>query len=310
MKLDRLLAIVMLLLNKEQVNAKELAQYFEVSQRTIYRDIEAINQAGIPIVSYMGSDGGFGIMENYQLKKNFLTKDEISSVLTALKSINATISNRQISNTLEKIKGMLPDKDLSFANTSRFPIHVDYSSWNSNNDDKEKLKAINQAIDENRAIQFNYINTRGEDTHRIVEPLSLILKDFAWYMHGHCRMRNDYRLFKVKRMNGISITDDFFIREAQPVDELNFKEEWCDNKPLLNIVLKFLANAKVRVVDCFHYDQIQFNADGTSIVRFIFPEDNWLFELLLGFGSSVEVLEPLHLRQAIKTKALEIARIY
>lgn len=310
MKIDRLLAIVMILLNRNQANAKELADYFEVSQRTIYRDIEAINQAGIPIVSYMGSDGGFSIMENYQISKNFLTSEEISSILAALKGINTTIGNRKVSNTFEKIKGMLKDNEPSSSKAKSFPIHIDYSSWSSSAADKDKLKTINKAIDEKRVIGFNYINIRGEEAYRLVEPLSLILKDFSWFLHGYCHMKNDYRLFKIKRMNKIDLTKDFFTREFLPVEELSYMDEWSGDKPQLAIVLKFSANAKVRVVDCFHYDQIQFNVDGTCIVSFTFPEDEWLMELILGFGSSVEVLEPVHLRQVIKEKALEIAKIY
>lgn len=310
MKLDRLLAIVMLLLNRKQMSAKELAEYFEVSQRTIYRDIESITQAGIPIVSYMGTDGGFGIMENYKLKKNFLTEDEISSILTALKSIDTTIGNRQVSSTLEKMKGMLPDEALSSDGARSFPIHIDYSSWNNGGAEKERLRLLNRAIDEKRAVSFEYVNIKGEDTLRTVEPLSLILKDFAWYMHGYCRIKDDYRLFKVRRMSNISVTNDFFLREALPIDELNYREEWCDNKPQLNIILKFSSDAKVRIIDCFHRDQIRFNDDGSGTVNFTFPEDDWLFELILGLGSKIEVLEPLHLRQTVKAKALEIAQLY
>lgn len=310
MKIDRLLAIVMLLLNRKQANAKELADYFEVSQRTIYRDIEAINQAGIPIVSYMGSEGGFSIMENYRLNRNFLTEDEISSILTALKGINTTIGSRQIASTLEKIRGMLKESEAATSSESVFPIQLDYSSWNSSTADKDKLKMITKAIDEKRVIGFNYINTRGEEAYRLVEPLSLILKDFSWYLHGYCRSKNDYRLFKTKRMNKIDITKDYFTREVLPLGELNYRDEWCDNKPRLDIVLKFTAGVKMRVVDCFSYEQIQFNDDGTCIVSFTFPEDDWLFELILGFGSSVEVLEPEHLREVIRQKALEIVEIY
>ncbi len=310
MKLDRLLAIVMILLNRKQVNAKELAQHFEVSQRTIYRDIEAINQAGIPIVSYMGSDGGFSIMENYQIKKNFLTVDEIGSILTALKNINTTFGSRQISNTLEKIRGMLPEKDASTPGRNAFPVHIDYSSWSTSTADKDKLKIISSAIDEKRIVHFQYINIRGEEMHRIVEPLSLILKDFSWYLNGYCRTKNDFRLFKLKRMSDLALTEEIFTRDVAPIEELRYREDWDHDKILLSMVLKFKPSVKVRVLDTFPHDQIQFEEDGTSIVRFAFPQDDWLVAMLLGFGSDVEVLEPAHLRQLIGQKAMEIARIY
>ena len=310
MKLERLLAIIMLLLNRKQINAKELAEYFEVSQRTIYRDIDAINQAGIPIVSYMGADGGFGILENYKISKNFLDDYEINSLITALKNLNNTVNNRKISLTLEKLENMKPRKDISNNSSNAIPINIDYNNWNSNNTDKEKLKALNKAIYEKRRISFDYINTKGEYTSRTVEPLSLLLKDFSWYLHGYCRRKEDYRLFKVKRMRMLNVTEDFFTREAPPLESLDYSEEWYKDKKVINITLKFKVEARTRVVDSFNEEQIQFYEDGTAEVNFTAPEDLWLFELILGFGSQVEVIEPPHLRVLIRQKAVEISNIY
>jgi predicted DNA-binding transcriptional regulator YafY len=310
MKLERLLAIIMLLLNRKQINAKELAEYFEVSQRTIYRDIDAINQAGIPIVSYMGAEGGFGILENYKINKNFLDDYEINSLITALKNLNNTVNNRKISLTLEKLESMKPRKDINSNNSNVIPINIDYNNWNSNNTDKEKLKALNKAIYEKRIISFDYVNTKGEYTHRVVEPLSLLLKDFSWYLQGYCHSKEDYRLFKVKRMRMVNVTEDFFTREAPPLEALDYSEEWYKDKTVIDITLKFKIEARTRVVDSFNEEQIQFYEDGTTKVNFTAPEDNWLFELILGFGSQVEVVEPLQLRLLIRQKAIEISNIY
>lgn len=310
MKLERLLAIVMLLLNRKQINAKELAEYFEVSQRTIYRDIEAINQAGIPIISFMGAEGGFGIMENYKLSKNFLDDYEINSLITALKNLNNTVSNKKISLTLEKLESMKPCKRLEDNQRNTIPINIDYNNWNSNNRDKDKLKSLNKAIYEKRIICFDYINIKGEYTHRIVEPLSLLLKDFSWYLQGYCRSKEDYRLFKVKRMRGVTMTEDSFNRNIPPLEALDYLEEWYRDKAVINVTLKFKAGAGARVVDSFNEEQIEFLGDGTIKVDFTAPEDNWLFELILGFGSQVEVMEPNHLRRLIRQKAVEIRDIY
>jgi predicted DNA-binding transcriptional regulator YafY len=310
MKLERLLAIIMLLINRKQINAKELAEYFEVSQRTIYRDIDAINQAGIPIVSYMGAEGGFGILENYKINKNFLDDYEINSLITALKNLNNTVNNRKISLTLEKLESMKPRKDINSNNSNVIPINIDYNNWNSNNTDKEKLKALNKAIYEKRIISFDYVNTKGEYTHRVVEPLSLLLKDFSWYLQGYCHSKEDYRLFKVKRMRMVNVTEDFFTREAPPLEALDYSEEWYKDKTVIDITLKFKIEARTRVVDSFNEEQIQFYEDGTTKVNFTAPEDNWLFELILGFGSQVEVVEPPQLRLLIRQKAIEISNIY
>lgn len=310
MKLERMLAIVMLLLNREHINARALAEHFEVSQRTIYRDIEAISRSGIPVVSYMGAEGGFGIMENYRIGKNFLNADEISSLVTALSNLNRTVNSQRVSNTLEKLEGMLSGKRLDATCTRGFPIKIDYSSWSSNKTEKDKPKVLNKAIDEKRIVEFNYIDAKGGSTHRLVEPLSLILKDFAWYLHGYCQLREDYRLFKVKRMHSLKMTMDSFTRDPLPIEGLDYHEEWNKDKPVLNVVLRFTRNVRTRVVDYFNEEQIQFDADGTTTVSFALPEDDWLFELVLGFGSQVEVLEPPHLRNLIKQKAAEMVSIY
>ena len=310
MKLERLIAIIMMLLNRKQINAKELAEYFEVSQRTIYRDIDAINQAGIPIVSYMGADGGFGILENYKINKNFLDDYEINSLITALKNLNNTVNNKRISLTLEKLETLKPDKNTNRMNSNAIPINIDYNSWNSNNQDKEKLKSLNRAIYEKKIIDFDYINTKGEYTHRIVEPLSLLLKDFSWYLQGYCHSKEDYRLFKVRRMHTVIVTEDYFTREVPPLETLDYSEEWYKEKTVIDISLKFKAEARTRVVDSFNEEQIQLMQDGTIMVNFTAPDDNWLLELILGFGSNVEVIEPPQLRYLVRQKAIEICNIY
>jgi predicted DNA-binding transcriptional regulator YafY len=310
MKLERLLAITMLLLNRNQINAKELAEYFEVSQRTIYRDIDTINQAGIPIVSYMGAEGGFGILENYKITKNFLDDYEINSLLSALKNLNNTVNDRKISHALEKLENLKPDKNINSSNSNTIPINIDYNNWNSNYKDKDKLKNLNRAIYEKRMISFDYVNTKGEYTNRIVEPLSLLLKDFSWYLQGYCHSKEDYRLFKVKRMRMVKVTEDYFTRNAPPLEVLDYSEEWYKDKTVIDIILKFKAEARTRVVDSFNEDQIQYLEDSTIEVHFMAPEDNWLFELILGFGSQVEVIEPPELRSLIWLRAIEICNLY
>jgi predicted DNA-binding transcriptional regulator YafY len=310
MKLERLLAIIMLLLNRNQINAKELAEYFEVSQRTIYRDIDTINQAGIPIVSYMGAEGGFGILENYKITKNFLDDYEINSLLSALKNLNNTVNDKKISHTIEKLENIKPDKNIFSSNSKSIPINIDYNNWNSNNKDKDKLKNINSAINEKRTISFEYVNIKGECTNRIVEPLSLLLKDFSWYLQGYCHSKEDYRLFKVKRMRRVKVSEDYFTRNAPPLEALDYLEEWYKDSTVINIILKFKTEMRARVFDSFNEDEIQLLEDGTIEVHFTYPEDNGLFELILGFGSQVEVIEPPELRSQILQRAVEICNLY
>jgi len=196
---------------------------------------------------------------------------------------------------------LIPEEN-SLKNIDNFPIYLDYTSWSSSIFDKEKLKLIIKAIEENKIIKFCYINNKNNESIRSVEPLYVVLKDFSWYLYSFCLLKNDYRLFKIKRMRKIIITEKTFIKKGFSFEDLNYQKSWIESKKNLNIILSFSSKAKMRVIDYFNDDQITFNEDGSSIVKFSFPEYDWLYEIILGFGNNVEVLKPIYLRNKIRKK--------
>lgn len=309
MKVDRLLSITMLLINKNKVTASELAEYFEVSSRTIHRDMEAICEAGIPVISYQGKNGGYALMENYKVDKNFLKKDEILSLITALKGMNKTYDDKNIGNIIEKIYGLIPKNDIESFNKKRNYLIVDFKPWGESQAQKKKIQQLRKALEENKLISFCYTNAKGIGTERCVEPMSLVLKISSWYLYGYCRYREDYRLFKLSRMKNLKVLEEAFKPRENILTEISFENAW-DNENIQHIVMKFSQKVRSKVDDYFDEDQTTVNDTGDIIVSGDYPEGEWIYSTILSFGSDVEVLEPEHIREIIKERAEKILAIY
>lgn len=306
MRLYRLLAITILLLNRDQMNASELADYFEVSVRTIYRDLETINQAGIPIISYQGSNGGFGIVENYKIDKYLLTPEEISSVITALNGVSKAFSDQRLVAVMEKMKGLIPKTE-----KERLPAHdrviIDFIPWGKKEIAKEKVNLIRRALEETKVISFEYINRQGVILERQAEPVSLIFKGHSWYCYCYCRLKADLRLFKLSRMRNLSVLEESFQRRE--IVELDWEFEH-DTIKTIDLVLRFSSKVRGRVEDFFDFEQIELLEDGSLDVRVSFPEDEWVYSYILSYGCDVKVIKPAYLRKIIQKRAKKILEIY
>jgi predicted DNA-binding transcriptional regulator YafY len=309
MKLERLLALIVLLLNQEKMTSKELADYFEVTQRTIYRDIETINQSGIPVVSFQGRNGGFGIMDTYKIDRNLLTVNDFSMIITALTGIKGTVNDKRLDYLLEKIKNLISARDLEFLNKENEHIIIDFHPWDTCKTGKESFEYIDRAIKEKKIISFSYSNVRGEDTERHVEPVALIVKGYIWYLYGYCLMRNDFRVFRLSRIKSIILLDETFVRRKDPKD-FSWNEVWFDRIPKINLLLRFDRKLLVRVEDYFGREYIESQEDGSITVRVEHQHDEWLMGMILSFGSDVEVLEPEYLRQELKETGKKLVEIY
>ena len=311
MKLDRLLAITILLINRKRISARELAERFEVSIRTIHRDIEAINCAGIPIASFQGANGGFGIMENYKIDRNVLTINDIYSIVTALKGMNTTFEDKHISDILEKIRSLVPEYELSNAAIKRGQTIIDYSPWGWGDKQKQKINTVRKAIEDSCLISFNYTSSKGENIRRTIEPMGIVFKGFFWYFYGYCRLRNDYRFFKISRVKDLILEKESFNRRNKSFEDIQTGLDWkVDSQKIIRLVLKFRPDAYMRVVDTFGEDMIRELADGSILVEVSFPEDEWVYGTILSYGGDVEVLEPDHLRDIIRDRAKKVWEQY
>ena len=296
-------------MNRDKVTARELADYFEVSVRTIYRDLETINQAGIPIIAFQGSQGGYGIMDNYKIDKQILNSNEMNSIVVALKGLDKTVDKRDIKNIIEKIKVLIPDlEENKIAKKKKY--HIDYTPWGVTSREKEKLDVIEEAIDDNQLISFSYMNLQGIKTKRKVEPMTLVLRGSSWYLYGYCRLREDYRLFKSYRMREVSTLADRFIRREEEFDDSIFYQRDQERSKVVDLVLKFGPEVRGRVEEWFGEEDITIKDDKSILVETSYPEDEWVYGFILSFGDNVEVLKPDYIRDIIKEKAGKILDKY
>ncbi len=307
MKIDRLLSITIMLINRPMLTAKELSERFEVSIRTIYRDIDAISAAGIPVTSYQGKKGGFCLIDNYRVDRQLLNLNDMISIVTALKGVNTSLDDNDIRDTIEKIESLVPDNKREDVQRQSNRIIIDLSPWEAGGNQKEKLETVNEAITTNHLISFDYRNLYGQDSRRKIEPMSLILKGYLWYVYGYCRKREDYRIFRLSRMRNMEITDIAFINRNQPFIESDFFES--DKRIPIKIKLRFAPSAKNRVEELFDEYPNVVDEKGRITVDVSFPEDEWVYSTLLSYGPDCEVLSPPHIRDIIK-KRLESALLF
>lgn len=310
MKIDRLLAITMLLLNRRRISAKELSERFEVSLRTIYRDVEAINQAGIPVVSYAGLSGGYEIMDQYRLDRQFLSLEELHSIITGLKGIRSSIGDQEISNLLDKVGALVAKSEQHTAAHLSNELIIDMNPWRNGHQNKEQLTVLRTAIRETRLVAFSYISSQSEPSVRTVEPMGIVAKGFGWYLYGYCLLREDFRVFRLSRMHEVDVLPQTFERKQETLEQLDYSRGKRDPSTLIKIVLHAQANIRAQIEDYFRPDQVVRQPDGTLLITATQPDEPWLHGLLLGYGPSLRILEPAHLAAAIKEKAEKIVALY
>ena len=223
MKVDRLVSIIMTLLNKERIGAQELADMFEVSPRTIYRDIDAINMAGIPIRSISGVGGGFEIMPEYKIDKNVFSTADLLAILMGLSNLSNMIQSDELVNVLAKIKSFIPADRAKDIEIKKNQINIDLSSWSGNRNIQPYLQMIKTAIEDYKQISFGYIAHHGNKTVRTVEPYQLVLKSSHWYFYGYCYHRSAYRLFRLSRMSELQIEQKTFVPRDYQQPILDFE---------------------------------------------------------------------------------------
>jgi predicted DNA-binding transcriptional regulator YafY len=304
MKIDRLVAMTTILLNKGMITAKELAERFEVSTRTIYRDIEVLAAAGVPVYATKGNGGGIALMEGFALDRAVLTSRESESVLLALQTLRA-VKYPEVDLILNKLGALFKNA----AGTDW--VEVDFSPWGSGPEEKLKFQTIRKGILERRQLEFTYLAANGKRTNRVVEPLKLLFKAKAWYLWAWCQTRRALRNFKITRMREVVLTEQKFERKDHAL-KITVPDENSPAavKTLVNLKLRFQPQAGYRLYDDYDEQLIRCNEDGTLELQICFPEDEWVYGYLLSFGPWVEVLEPEHIRQILSERMRQALQIY
>jgi len=308
MKVDRLVSIIMILLEKERVGAQELAEMFEVSPRTIYRDIDTINMAGIPVCSTSGVGGGFEIMQKYKIDKKVFSTADLSAILMGLSSLSNMIRGNELVNALAKVKSFIPADRAKDIELKANQICIDLSPWMGNRNIQPYLEMIKTALQESRLLSFEYIAHHGNKTTRTVEPYQLVLKSSHWYLQGYCHKRNDFRLFKLSRMSNLQMEKEAFAPRDYEKPQLDF----ADILETMQTRIKIRIHKSVmdRMLDYCAYEDFSPDGDEHFIVDFPFLENEYYYDILLSFGDKCECLEPPHIRAQLKQRIQEIAALY
>ncbi|MCY7538402.1 helix-turn-helix transcriptional regulator [Bacillus pumilus] len=296
MKIDRILSIVMLLISKKQVQAKELAELHEVSVRTIYRDIDTINQAGIPVVTTQGAGGGISLVEDYRLEKKLFTDDDIEVILTALESMTSAYSFKESEHVLKKIKSLIPTH--TDESEKQHHIFIDLSSWGKDSQAEKKLQLIHTAAAAHQYIQFTYRNAKGETLPRKVEPYTLVLKGRHWYLYAFCCVKKAFRLFKLTRMTSLVTISGYFQPKRIKSEEKPWNDSWQEQPSVSSVTLRLTEASVGKVKEWVDENELNVCSDGTYLATITVPLDDWLNSFLFHLGPDVDILSPKHVKEA------------
>ncbi|WP_195599174.1 helix-turn-helix transcriptional regulator [Longibaculum muris] len=298
MESGRLFEILYYLMENKQTTAKQLADKFEVSTRTIYRDLDKLLVAGIPIITKQGVDGGVSLDENFVFDKSLLDESQQEQILLALSSL----SSLHVSEYQELLKHM----QTIFQKESEEWLDVDFSSWHQDQEMNEKFSQLKDAILKHLRITFHYINAQGQKSHRDVFPIKLFYKNNAWYLYGYEVKKADYRTYKLTRIQQLVIKDEQFDRSAfYKEPHLTYEE----NQTKIDVVLKFQKYLGSFVYDQFSDQDIQEKEDAYWIHTSM-PYHPWFLSFLLSFGSGVEIIEPHSLRKEMLHEIQTLLKIY
>lgn len=282
----RLFEIIYYLLDKKTTTARELAEYFEVSIRTIYRDIDKLLVAGIPIESTQGKNGGISIDKNYVLDKTLLSSQEQDHILMAIQGMESLkVEDKQLTQRMKTL----------FQKESQDWLDIDFSYWRHDNEIQEKFNQVKIAIFNHYIITFDYINMQGTKSRKKVYPIKIFFKAQAWYLQAFDVDKDAYRTYKLSRIHNLVNTEEVFNKELVDVPSI---ERYVESTKMIDIVLKFDKIVGSFVYDEFPYQNIEELQDG-YLVRTQMPSHSWLISFILSFGSTVEVVEPVSLRNQI-----------
>ncbi|WP_314720324.1 YafY family protein [Parvimonas micra] len=296
MRDSRLFRILYYVLEKGKVTANELSEKFEVSVRTIYRDIDVISSAGIPIYATQGKGGGIEIADDFVLKKSLLSEKEQEQILVALKGLEGI--NKQYENELlTKLSAFFKIKNTNW-------IEVDFTNWQRGNEYDELFNDIKSAIINKNIIRFTYFSSNEKETSREAKPIRLLFKGWDWYVYTFCLLRNEFRYFKLSRIRDLKILDENF--EDSYEDVVLIKK--MEYKDTVHVKLKFDRKVAFRVYD--EMGDIKEDEEGNLYAEIELPNDYNLYNYIFSFGESVEVLEPIEIRNNIRDMINKMSRIY
>lgn len=318
MKNGRLFQILYLLLEHQELTAAWLSEKLEVSQRTIYRDIDALSAAGIPVYAKQGQGGGIRLMEQFQMERQLLDHEEQELLLSALQSLHS-VGAADEQHVLSRLTALFQRKPVDW-------LEVDLDSWGGRQMEKELFAVCRQAIWNRKLMEIEYDNSEGEHSRRMVEPVRLCFRGGCWYLSAWCRSRHALRLFRLNRISGYQVLEETVPVREYPAgeggsgikDDVKYPGGTGDSagikafrpEDMISFCLKFTSRAAYQVRDFFPPDEITCQPDGSFLVHTVFPPGRWVTGFLLSFGSEVQILEPEEYRIRLLKEVKQIQKVY
>ena len=312
--LERLISIIYILMNKGTITAGELAERFEVSTRTIYRDVEALSIAGIPVYCKKGKNGGISLTEEFVLNKMLITKEEQQEILAALVGLRETEVSGSATEeeTLKKLGEFFQAEPVPW-------VQIDLSDWSGLR--RQMYEDIKRAILTRHVIEFDYYGQNRPMSHRVVQPVQLQFKEYTWYLRAYCLERKDFRTFKLFRMQRLNVREETFVPKKEQAEkweeraeincstavEMKMQEPEFQVTPLILWIDKKEA---YRVYDRFDESELTQLPDGNFLARCAYPLDEWVYSLILWFGPSAKVLEPEFIREEVQNRIKQMVENY
>ena len=308
MKMERLIAIIMLLMERETVPTSELAERLEVSRRTIFRDIDSLSMAGLPVVVTRGPAGGVSLMKSYKVDKKLFTPKDIQSLITSLRSYHQLLENKEIASTLTKLQSLTEGNE-----SLRQPHHYEYVSVDlepnpGNRSLRKLLGMIETALNDRRYLLFHYTDKNGKDTFRKAEPYQVVFKESSWYLQAFCVDRNDYRVFKLARMNEVQLSEESFSPRnfvPLPMDGSDWMTE--ERVPVL---IRIDKSIKDKVVERFGAEHIVARDGDGYLAKYPIADNEEGYQVLLRFGAKCQIIEPAAVRQKFVHYLSKILALY
>ncbi len=309
MKINRIITIIMILLQRDRVSARFLSEQLNVSLRTIYRDIQVIERARIPIITYAGSQGGISILKDYKISKGLFTKDDVIVLLKGLNLLSSPIlSENEKSITHEKIKSFLSQQELNDLGNDLNQLAVDLSPWFLKQNINNKITIIKGALKQQLLLSFDYRKIKNNAISRLIEPYQLLFKEKEWYLQGYCLNRNDFRIFKLSKMSKVHKTDINFIKRSTPDMVSLFKQDM--KTKVFKIKLLIDSSILERILDYCDERDIHPFKDNKYLADFDFIEDDYSYGLLMSFGDKCLCLAPEHVRNELIQRTEKLWLLY
>ncbi|MGL5437488.1 MAG: helix-turn-helix transcriptional regulator [Lachnospiraceae bacterium] len=308
MRLQRLLAILAMLLREKRIRAEEMAQRFEVSTRTIHRDIETLEQAGVPIVTYPGVHGGIEILDTYKLDKNVFLNEDFMTILSGLKSISGALDPAVVNRTLAKLEALIPQNQAGRVELGGNKLYIDLKPWNVHPDFEPMFDKVRKGVEQDRLLRFDYTKRECGSSQRTVEPHQLILKEQNWYLRGFCRARQEFRTFRLQRMEQVELLDEVFEPRSFPEEVDDFKQ-WSHPKMVTVEIIAHPSMRKELLEHCSH-ENITELPDGNLYLRLPFVESRIGYGVLLMMGEQCRVVAPDFVKEELKRRLDRMRELY